>query len=92
MAGEVGTYQTTPGTYAAQNIVQNFFRKIPSDRRFSGYQWEQYLPIGAFPEAKEPQNDIEFNIPPALAPHCYMIQNMLVEVDLLLCFHDGTSI
>ena len=89
---ESNAVQTLPNSVPVQNHVLNYFRNLPTDRRYSGYNWQTFDPIGAFPTTKWEQQNVEFQMQSPLSPHCFMVQQMVAEVELLLCYEDGSPL
>jgi len=79
-------------TYSAQNVIEDFYRQLPSDKRFKGQEIQTFQPNAALPASLTEQKHLTFTIPANTSGGCYQIQTLRAEVKLKLCQPNGTVI
>ena len=84
--------QKPKNTYDAKDIVRDFHRALPSDRRYNSTTIEQILPTANVSQDPNRRNAIIFHIPGHTTGGVYMVQDMVLMVDLILQMNDQTKI
>ena len=79
-------------TFDAKNILTDFHRKLPSDKRYTETRVLPYTPKAPISQDPNRRQNIEFRIGPDKKGGVIMLQDMVAVVDLLLQKQDGDSV
>ena len=75
-----------------ENILTDFHRKLPSDKRYTETKVIHYTPKAPISQDPNRRDNIEFRIGPDKRGGVIMLQDMVAVVDLLLQKQDGDSV
>ena len=79
-------------TFDAKNIITDFHRKLPSDKRYTETKVLQYTPKAPISQDPNRRQNIEFHIGPDKKGGVIMLGDMVAVVDLLLQKQNGESV
>jgi len=79
-------------TFDAKNILTDFHRKLPSDKRYTETKVIHYTPKAPISQDPNRRDNIEFRIGPDKKGGVIMLQDMVAVVDLLLQKKNGESV
>ena len=84
--------QKPRNTYDAKDIVRDFHRELPSDRRYNSSTILKFVPTTVVSQDPDRRNPIIFSIPAHTTGGVYMVQDMVLMVNLVLRKLDKTQI
>jgi hypothetical protein len=77
------------GTYPAEPMIKGLFRKTPTDLRFINTEYRQFNSQTA---VDKNSNKFSFVLARLDAPYCYLLEDCLIKVNLIITKKDGVSL
>jgi len=77
------------GTYPAEPMIKGLFRKTPTDLRFINTEYRQFNSQTAIDKNS---NKFSFVLARLDSPYCYLLEDCLIKVNLIITKKDGVSL
>ena len=77
------------GTYPAEPIINSLFSKLPSDLRFINTEYRQF---STHTSVSKNSSSFSFVLERLDAPYCYLLEDTLIKVNLIITKKDGVSL
>jgi hypothetical protein len=77
------------GTYPAEPMIKSFFRKLPTDLRFIQTEYRQF---NSQTGVDKNSTNFSFVLNRLDAPYCYLLEDSLIKVNLVITKSDGITL